>query len=477
VEPLKHASSYLTAFNLVTENALNTGFYKARLRTLDRKLSEVLLGTIPRVSLYALPGSGKSKFARDLMTSRKMLVIDTDTFVLKDIPWDAAESDVAWKLPAFTFDDAMRYVTNMHANVTQVYLRRNCINTFAVRLEVEEWKRRVNEDERGEGRRKRLAAYKPLDDIAAEIDYTEYDAVISDFDDSAFEYIMMGPPLPVFNLSYCAEWVSSNHGTPLVPFSGQNNSDSELALLTAAQVLVLIERDPYSFARIAPHVRVYRDPYLMNHVTYIPRSVLPYWKYPTALSNVTMNTLTIWSVLSRHLGLNRTSSRAIRRRFLANRGIHVIDDPTINGIMKVDGRYVPLAISGHVMYLVIASVYSPVDFAVWADHVEWNVDKYVNRTLDIHEKFFLKSNLLHERIDSSSIFDLWHNLHEWLFGIDMALEASEFFGLPPPDADAINYLRKRLYAMGAKYPKFRSAWSQKVRERIREAPEIMRELR
>jgi hypothetical protein len=106
------------------------------------------------------------------------------------------------------------------------------------------------------------------------------------------------------------------------------------------------------------------------------------------------------------------------------------------------------------------------------DHIEWNVEKHFTRKLTTDEKKLLQHRMYHEQIHKDSIFNLWHNYHEWHMGLDVALIVCKHFNLREPDPQVVSYIIRRLNAIGSKYPRFYTAWATDVRTNINEDPHV-----
>jgi hypothetical protein len=469
-------NKHIAFAEIVLPESYATGRYSYNRSRIYERLRHEFMGFGPRICVVAPPGSGKSTWIRKILRNRSISFIDLEWVRDPDGAPDPIQ-DVSFRLGSLAQNGEIRVVTHINSSQFQIYLRRLNIETVLVKLSDEDWHSRLDgDDNRGRDEwRKRVGDdifYGKLDEYRP----NQFDVTLSDFSHELFEYAVAGIGLPSLELSGLDNWVSERNGTKLARYDGQSNYDPDLAILTVAQILTLLEYD-VTGNRTGPHLSVARHPEIMNMVTYVPKASLPYWRYPTSHSNVTFHTKTFWAVFSRSLGLTDASTRDFRQHAIIARGGVSLNHPKVNGAIMSNGRIMPLQVSGHAIYLIIASLFFPVDVSAWSDHVAWNVERALTKKKDDVDRLLLKTGAFHENIAESTFRDLWHNYHEWIIGIDVAVSVLHFFDLPAADPLMLSFLRARFDRLLAEHPNFGLVWSRDTKKMMSDDPQILSALR
>jgi hypothetical protein len=150
--------------------------------------------------------------------------------------------------------------------------------------------------------------------------------------------------------------------------------------------------------------------------------------------------------LSRILNLHGKDPHEFRKHVLSQHGGIPVDHSEIDGYMKVDGRLLPVMISGHLANLLVISHFSPMDIFGYVDYIEWNFHMTSGAKFSQYITSFLDLQLLGERNNRRDIRELWHNLPEWYLATFAARTILKYVGEDeyPHNRDVGKMLNARL---------------------------------
>jgi hypothetical protein len=123
---------------------------------------------------------------------------------------------------------------------------------------------------------------------------------------------------------------------------------------------------------------------------------------------------------SRILLANKLDPHIYRRRAIFLAGGVPVEHPDVDGFMLVNGRMMPICVSGHLTNILVVSHYAPIDIKAYLSMVEWNYSMCTGRKMSTLEMQLVRDKLLGERNYGKRLRDLWHNDLEWQLAVDSA---------------------------------------------------------
>jgi hypothetical protein len=150
---------------------------------------------------------------------------------------------------------------------------------------------------------------------------------------------------------------------------------------------------------------------------YIETNMLPWSEKQTMLSMQTHH-VKYWTGIMREVWHhdNRTL-HTVRSLAVQRQGGIPLNDGRINGILR--GR--PVTVAGHLVNLLLASHYTPIDFGRWLATIRGNIKGYPAKAL----------------FEDVERHELWHSMDEWLLAIDTYHMMAEAIGLVPRNQDGL----------------------------------------
>jgi len=189
----------------------------------------------------------------------------------------------------------------------------------------------------------------------------------------------------------------------------------------------------------------------------VSKTMVPDYMYQTWWNSQTHLVRVISLPLRRIYSADDESLHLLRRAALKSLypKSKTIVNPRVTGF--VDGKWV--AVSGHLMNLLVLSPMYLIDFVRYFDTVEENVRMHSTHGKQVAIlKYLVGEELLAENNTKDTIYRLWHSYLDFEVAVAAAIMMMSVLRLKI-DARALQYVMKRLRQIKAKYPKFnRMGW-------------------
>jgi hypothetical protein len=153
----------------------------------------------------------------------------------------------------------------------------------------------------------------------------------------------------------------------------------------------------------------------------VTRGIREHPPIPTWANDQTFLIKYITGFIRRIWRLDNSSLHVLRRNVLDTLGGLSVNDARLSGILRLHGKYIRIAISGHMVNMLLACHWSTVDFRRYLATVEHNM----LHPTDPAYKFFQAKNLWLE-----PAVGRWHGLMDWVFAIDVYRLYAEIYSLP-----------------------------------------------
>jgi len=235
-------------------------------------------------------------------------------------------------------------------------------------------------------------------------------------------------------------------------------SDDKWAVFTIRDFLVYINHDITGKYQGVIGRFLFSNMYYMlcSWFIAIKKTLLSDVNYQTWWNSQTHEVRKVSIPIRRILAVDSHSLHAFRR--LALKRLYpdcvTIEDDRVNGYIMVDGKKQWVAVSGHLMNMLLYSEYGLIDFSRYLDTIEENVKAYsIQGRMDTTLKLLYSKELLAEDNTQDKIRRLWHSYYDFYVAVCayMMLCQSLRMHFNPR---ATRYVLRRLNVIKLKYPKF-----------------------
>jgi len=181
------------------------------------------------------------------------------------------------------------------------------------------------------------------------------------------------------------------------------------------------------------------------------RKLFPFPSYQTWLNSQTHYARMVSVPMRRIFALEDDAVHIMRRAALISLypDAILVHDSRVNGIVKGT----PVAVSGHLMNLLLWSSVYFVDFRRYLDTIEFNVEMFSSSKVPSSYKILVGKDLMAEDNSQSNVKRLWHSYQDFVTGVAAYIMMSKAIRAPL-NVRALVYILRRLNAIKRKYPRF-----------------------